>query len=383
MELWIPFKGETWMYRGFSKTNFPSKAAVVIDGGYWRKIQEGIGTSSIDLVSLTDCICEPAYRIRTYFFDGKTQESQSFHDSLLLLDRFEVYLGEVVSRNLTCSSCNETIKVITQKRVDVALAVELVHLATTNQVDLIVLLAGDRDFIPAIITAKHAGVIIRLVHGHPKTVSDSLYQLVDEKIELSQNFFKKNKIKFEIGELKEKLPDLMKIEEEEKIQIESEINKIIERIESILIDLITKTSEEYIGLSKIGIELTKYEPNWKEKTKIKHLNEIIKLADKKFKIKKIKNHYYISTLREVLKEISKEKDVDTLENFILGTLNEYINESQNESISMLKLGGLLSQKNPEWKKKYEVKKLKYALEILKEKILVSEERTDFKVKLKE
>ncbi len=80
------------------KPNFPAKAAVVVDGGYWRKIIKEMGISSVDLVSLTDALCDPAFRIRTYFFDGKIQNSQSFHDNLQLLDRFEVYLGDVVPR---------------------------------------------------------------------------------------------------------------------------------------------------------------------------------------------------------------------------------------------------------------------------------------------
>ncbi|MHA2202506.1 MAG: NYN domain-containing protein, partial [Candidatus Hodarchaeales archaeon] len=183
------------------KQNFPAKAAVVVDGGYWRKIMEEMEIRSVDLVSLTDLICNPAFRIRTYFFDGKTRESQSFHDGLQLLDRFEVYLGEVVTRSFFCPSCQETVEIQAQKRVDVALAVELVHLATTKSVDLIVLLAGDRDFIPAIETAKHAGVIIRLVHGHPKTVSDTLFKLVDEKMELSLDLFTQNKIKYKRKEI--------------------------------------------------------------------------------------------------------------------------------------------------------------------------------------
>jgi hypothetical protein len=79
--------------------NFPAKAAVVVDGGYWRKIIKEIGVNSVDLLSLTDILCKPAFRIRTYFFDGKTQVSQSFHDGLQLLDRFEVYLGGLLRRS--------------------------------------------------------------------------------------------------------------------------------------------------------------------------------------------------------------------------------------------------------------------------------------------
>jgi uncharacterized LabA/DUF88 family protein len=292
--------GETKMVKDSiysEKLSFPAKAAVVVDGGYWRKILGEMGIRSVDLVSLTNFICNPAFRIRTYFFDGKTRESQSFHDGLQLMDRFEVYLGEVITRSFFCPSCQETVEIQAQKRVDVALAVELVHLATTKSVDLIVLMAGDRDFIPAIETAKHAGVIIRLVHGHPKTVSDTLFKLVDEKIELSLDLFTQNKIKYERKEISYAVRK--KQEEKEKKTLDLEIDTITKIIESMLVALISKTSENYVPLSRIGIELNKIEPNWKEKTKIKHLKDLIEIAEKRFKIEKRGKHYYISTTKRV------------------------------------------------------------------------------------
>ena len=35
-----------------NKPNFPSKAAVVIDGGYWRKVVEHLDLKYVDLVAL-------------------------------------------------------------------------------------------------------------------------------------------------------------------------------------------------------------------------------------------------------------------------------------------------------------------------------------------
>ena len=362
------------------KQNFPAKAAVVVDGGYWRKIIEEIGISSVDLVSLTDFICYPAFRIRTYFFDGKTQGSQSFHDGLQLLDRFEVYLGEVVPRPFTCPSCQETVQVLAQKRVDVALAVELVHLATTQQIDLIVLIAGDRDFIPAIETAKHAGAILRLIHGHPKTVSDTLFKLVDEKVELSVDFFKQNKINYKRRRATSK--NLRGKQEKEKTKLETEIETITTIIESILVDLILKTSKEYIALSRIGIELNRIEPNWKENTKIKHLKDLIGMAEKKFKIKERNKHYYISTT----KKVSNGKKVKTIEpasldKFLINTITEYFTDNQTKSISIIQLGTLLHKKNPNWREKYEVKQLKTALESLGDKLILSGARNSIRIKL--
>ena len=375
--------GETTMVKDslhFERQNFPAKAAVVVDGGYWRKIIEEIGISSVDLVSLTDFICYPAFRIRTYFFDGKTQESQSFHDGLQLLDRFEVYLGEVVPRTFFCPSCQETVQVLAQKRVDVALAVELVHLATTQQIDLIVLIAGDRDFIPAIETAKHAGAILRLIHGHPKTVSDTLFKLVDEKMELSVDFFKQNKINYQRKEAISK--ELREKQEEEKIKEETEIEAITTMIESIVVDLISKTSKKYVPLSRIGIELNRIEPNWKEKTKKKHLKDLIGMVEEKFKIKVRKKHYYVSTTKKVpIGEKVKPKEPASLDKFLINTITECFTDDQTKSISIIQLGTLLHKKNPNWKKKYAVKQLKSALESLGDRLILSGERNSLRIEL--
>ena len=52
-------------------SSYPSRAAVIIDGGYWRKLVENLNITNVDLVKLTDKISAPAYRFRTIFFDGK------------------------------------------------------------------------------------------------------------------------------------------------------------------------------------------------------------------------------------------------------------------------------------------------------------------------
>jgi hypothetical protein len=270
------------------------------------------------------------------------------------------------------------VEVLAQKRVDVALAVELVHLASAQQMDLIVLIAGDRDFIPAIETAKHAGVILRLVHGHPKTVSDTLFKLVDEKIELSLDFLIQNKIRYKRKETISSKRNKV----EEKINLELEIETITAKIESILVDLISKTSKNHIPLSRIGIELNKVEPNWKEKTKIKHLKDIIELGEEKFKVKVQKKHYYISTAKRISTEKkTKKKEPDSLEKFLIDSITEYFTINQTNSISIVRLGTLLHKKNPVWKKKFGVKQLKTALESLGEKLVTSGVETSLKIKL--
>ncbi|MHA1977092.1 MAG: NYN domain-containing protein [Candidatus Hodarchaeales archaeon] len=362
------------------KPNFPSKAAVVIDGGYWRKLVEHLDLKYVDLVALANVLCMPAYRIRAYYFDGKKQHTQSFHDSLQLLNRFEVYLGELVPRDITCPHCEKLITTPVQKRVDVALAVELVHLATAGNTDLIVLIAGDRDFIPAIETAKHAGVIIRLGHGEPKTVSKTMYKLVDEKREITIDFLEERGIPYKVRGETELISKIQHIEaksEKEKLRIESHVKHILVTVESLLLEMLAHTSKESILLSSLGIELSKREPNWKEKTKIKHLKSLLKLEASKYKLKEQDKQVYISTTKVIRKE-----DVDSAKTFILQVIKKFFSENRADSISLQQLGSLLSKKNPEWKKKYEVKQLRSALNSFEQDLVITGTKHQIRIKLK-
>jgi hypothetical protein len=47
----------------------------------------------------------------------------------------------------------------------------------------------------------------------------------------------------------------------------------------------------------------------------------------------------------------------------------------------MSLGNLLYKKNPNWKKKFEVKQLKAALESLGDKLIITGERTSIRIKV--
>lgn len=358
------------------QSNFPARAAVIIDGGYWRQILKSHNLSKVDLVALSDTLSLPAYRLRSYFFDGRAQENQSFHDSLQFLDRFEVYLGEIAPKTVYCKTCQTTITVQEQKRVDVALAVEIVHLATAGHVDLIVLIAGDRDFIPAIETAKHAGVIIRLVYGSPETVSDSLLKLVDEKIELSREYLNQHDIRFE-KPIRPTKPILASSDPE---RLKTEVLVVQAQIEDILLQLLSQTSEDYVHLSQIGIELMKRIPNWKEKTKVKDLLKLVQMDELRFFLKKQNNHYLITARKGIPRQTPSK--TTTLETFISNIIKEYLQQTKKDSISITRLGTLLHQKDPEWKKKYGVNQLKTALTDLQDILSVSGKSPKMQVKLR-
>ncbi len=117
---------------------------------------------------------------------------QQYLDSLNLLDRVEVRKGEVQRKEIRCTKGPNHIKFV-QKRVDVLLSVDMVRLAWANFVDKIVLVSGDRDFLPAVNAAKDAGTIIKLIYAkEPKAyVHTNLLMAVDERQVLNKTLINK------------------------------------------------------------------------------------------------------------------------------------------------------------------------------------------------
>lgn len=181
------------------------KAVVLIDGGYFGKVREALGRPQIDFVKFSDAICDPFKRFRTYYYDAPpwmssppTQEQkermarkQRFLDSLSMLPRFEVRLGEVIRIEFTCDKGPPHEDFI-QKLVDVLLSVDMVRLAWSKFVEMIVLVSGDSDFIPAVQAAKDANAIVKhvycdvpgsYVHGDLKKECDERLPITRELID--------------------------------------------------------------------------------------------------------------------------------------------------------------------------------------------------------
>ena len=72
-----------------------------------------------------------------------------------------------------------------QKRVDVLLAVDLVRLAWQNKIDKAVIIAGDDDFVPAIMDVKNAGIITILYYSR-QSYSRELFKTCDERRTLDE-----------------------------------------------------------------------------------------------------------------------------------------------------------------------------------------------------
>lgn len=161
-----------------------NRAAVFIDGAYLTKILDvDFGKPKIDLAKFSDILCGNNERLRTYYYNcmpyqscPSTEEERrrfasmdKFVYTLRKLPRFEVKLGR-----LGCVG-GEFI----QKRVDIALAVDLVRLSCGRMIGKGVVVTGDSDFVPAIEAAKEAGVLVMLYYS-PSSIHDELLSAVDE-----------------------------------------------------------------------------------------------------------------------------------------------------------------------------------------------------------
>jgi uncharacterized LabA/DUF88 family protein len=76
-----------------------------------------------------------------------------------------------------------------QKGIDTLLCVDMVNLAATHQIQTVILLAGDSDYIPGIKIAKEHGVSVILYHGQNKfNYHWQLWQECDERFPIDQQF---------------------------------------------------------------------------------------------------------------------------------------------------------------------------------------------------
>jgi uncharacterized LabA/DUF88 family protein len=170
------------------------RVAVFIDGGYLDKIQENLGIY-IDYKKFIDGIVNDLPFLRAYYYHcppyqsnpPTAQESRmyakksKFFDSLRRIDHVEVRLGRLAKKGTT----------FIQKAADILLAVDLVALSLQARIGSAFLVAGDSDFVPAVQTAKNAGVSVQLLYGGLQdSIRPELWDICDKRVCMDMDFFK-------------------------------------------------------------------------------------------------------------------------------------------------------------------------------------------------
>lgn len=169
---------------------YGEKGAVFIDGGYLSKLLLNLGKLSIDFENLADMLCTNCERLRTYYYTcmpyqsnpptAEEKERYASADRFLYnirkLPRFEVRLGKLSLHDGEFQ----------QKRVDALMSVDLVRMSWDKQIKRAFLVTGDSDFVPAVVAAKDAGVLVK-VYYEKGAIHDELYDVCDDREELTKS----------------------------------------------------------------------------------------------------------------------------------------------------------------------------------------------------
>ena len=164
--------------------------AVLIDGGYLNKILESEHDKAhLHYGLLSDHVCSGADRLRTYYYhcmpyqsNPPTPEEQQRYRAMSQFKYNLEKLPRFLFRQGKLQKIGNTFR---QKRVDILIAVDLVRLSSTHQIDTAVLFTGDSDMVPAIEVAKDEGVVVQLYYS-PNAVHDELLKACDERFEITR-----------------------------------------------------------------------------------------------------------------------------------------------------------------------------------------------------
>ncbi len=172
-----------------------SQAAVFVDGGYLARILKDLGEPRIDYALLTRWAAEGYDLFRTYYYDclpyqgpnpsdeerRRVSARQRFFTGLNRLDRFIVRLGRLAQRG-TDGTGNP---IFEQKQVDLQIGLDLATLIAKDRVELVALVAGDSDLLPAVKRAREEGILVRLIHGPRSTYHRDLWNEADERRDIT------------------------------------------------------------------------------------------------------------------------------------------------------------------------------------------------------
>ena len=172
------------------------RAAIFIDGAYPDFVlRDEFQNARIDYRRFSERLVGESNILRTYYYHSPSPQGnpptseesaryaaqRSFFASLERLPRYTVRLGRLAVRYDRNGQ-----RRFEQKQVDILLGVDLVQLSAKQNIQEAIIVAGDSDFIPAIVAAKSEGVLVKLFHGAKP--QNELWREADERVRIDQQF---------------------------------------------------------------------------------------------------------------------------------------------------------------------------------------------------
>jgi uncharacterized LabA/DUF88 family protein len=194
------------------------RAAILVDNMYLEHVGDifGVGRVDIDLLPKLLLKADEQHH-RTYVFDAlpwvppdptqeqitRKDEKHRYLQALEYKERVTVERGYVQPKPTHCRKCGAEFDVPIQKLVDVKISTRLVALAFSRIVDLIVLVAGDADLLPAVEAIRDTPCNIRLAYAEREGVKTAkpLIRVCHEKRLLTQQDLEACRYKGSIPEI--------------------------------------------------------------------------------------------------------------------------------------------------------------------------------------
>ena len=178
---------EEEQYFKFRKQN---RCALFIDGNYMLGISRNLDIK-LDMEKLFNEITAGMHRFRTYWYAAlestidRNNNAFRFLDRLKYIPRTKVYSGRLTKRY------QGHFESALRTDAGIALALNLVELSKSNNIDYVLLIAGDPEYVPAIRSAQRNGVIVKLVYPEnlgELTPHPDLLKTVDERQPLETGY---------------------------------------------------------------------------------------------------------------------------------------------------------------------------------------------------
>lgn len=167
-----------------------TRAAILVDNMYLQHVGDEFGIGEVDITLLPSQLLKAGEEHhRTYIFDAlpfvpfndplpeeieRKDKKHRYLQALEYKERITVERGRVQPRPIRCRSCGAQLLIPVQKLVDVKIATRLVQLAFSQIVDVIVLVAGDADLLPAVEAIENSRCTLRLAYANYGGVKTAL-----------------------------------------------------------------------------------------------------------------------------------------------------------------------------------------------------------------
>lgn len=136
----------------------------------------------------------------TWYYTAVPEDEPNFKEGLLnflrKLEREGIHVEKFPTRSclltctncedrLVCAKCEKNMMRLEEEQVDVALAVKSVWLAMRREVDVVVLISGDGDFVPAVVAVQKEGIPVVIAAPDLGGVSRRLRDAGARELELA------------------------------------------------------------------------------------------------------------------------------------------------------------------------------------------------------